>query len=249
MLVEGGCVYHALPEPVDCDDNPVILELVAVQDTECGGSEGMIEVLASGGEGPYVFRLGNAGLQAETQFRGLSAGVYEITASDANNCMATMEVTVKNLEGMNLKVETTIAGCFDTQGKITVTPEGGEQPYMFRLGNGAFQDENVFGNLSHGQYTVTARDASGCEVTQITRVRSGISFSQSIKPIIEENCAISGCHNGSQFPDFRVFRNIQDNASRIKDQVVTRTMPQDGELSQDEIDLIVCWVDDGAPNN
>lgn len=76
-----------------------------------------------------------------------------------------------------------------------------------------------------------------------------ISFDLTIFPLIQQNCAINDCHGGNQFPDFREFSVVQENAQRIKQQVVNRTMPPDQSLTQAQIDSIVCWVDNGTPQN
>lgn len=73
------------------------------------------------------------------------------------------------------------------------------------------------------------------------------SFANDIKPIIDSNCI--SCHNGTQFPDLRTYQGVSTNAGIVKIQVVNRTMPIGGSLTNDEIDLISCWVDNGAPNN
>jgi hypothetical protein len=125
----------------------------------------------------------------------------------------------------------------------------GSSPFFFKINGGEFQTGNTFTNLSQGEYIVTVKDATSCEAGQNIKIKSGTSFSSTISPIIQNNCAISGCHSGSQFPDMRVFKNIQDNASRIKTQTSARTMPLNGTLTQTQIDAIACWVDDGAVEN
>ena len=74
-----------------------------------------------------------------------------------------------------------------------------------------------------------------------------VLYQSAIRPIIEGVCI--ECHNGSQLPDFRTFEAVQQNALKIKQQVVARTMPQVGTLSNTEIEAISCWVDQGAKNN
>ncbi len=75
-----------------------------------------------------------------------------------------------------------------------------------------------------------------------------ISFSLDVKPIIDNNCI--SCHNGTQqLPDLRTFNGISTNASRVRTQVVTRRMPLNGSLSDEQIELIRCWIDNGALNN
>ena len=76
-----------------------------------------------------------------------------------------------------------------------------------------------------------------------------VSYASDISPIISTNCAISGCHAGSQFPDLRIFSNVQSNANTIKSLTQSRAMPKKGSLTPAEISLIGCWVDNGAPDN
>jgi uncharacterized membrane protein len=97
---------------------------------------------------------------------------------------------------------------------------------------------------------MVAMDAAGCRVTKSIHVASKTSFSNDISPIISTNCAISGCHKGtSGLPDFSTLKNIQASASAIKTQTVSRSMPIGKTLTDDEISVIACWVNDGAPNN
>ncbi len=79
------------------------------------------------------------------------------------------------------------------------------------------------------------------------------SFSLSIAPIIESNCAISGCHVvGQQQPAFLTYEQISSFAGNIKSRTSNGTMPPPGSgnhIEQSEIDKIACWVDAGAPDN
>ena len=81
----------------------------------------------------------------------------------------------------------------------------------------------------------------------------GTSFSITIEPIITSNCAVSGCHvNGQQQPTLETYAQISSNAAKIKARTSNGTMPPSTSglvLTQDEIDAIGCWVDEGAPRN
>lgn len=246
-----ACVYNELPQPIDCGANPLTVELVSVVHTECGQQTGSLEVVASGGRGgPWNYRLGDEGeFQSTGIFAGLGAGTYEIVVNDNSGCTSSLEVTILNAAGLNLSVAMSPSGCLANEGSITVNASDGTPPYSYRLDDGEFQEQNVFEGLSSGRHTVRALDASGCEVTQQVRVFSGVSFEKDVKSIISTNCAITGCHNGTQFPDLRSFQITQEYAPLIKVQVVSRGMPLEGALSQEEINTIVCWVDDGAPAN
>lgn len=244
-----GCEEETVDEPVDCNVNPVEVQLSSVEHSNCGATDGEVTLSATGGNGKYKFAIDGGTAQESGVFAGLGAGTYEVTATDGNNCSSTMEVEVLNMEGLNIDVESADSGCKTTQGGVTVTAFDGNEPYAYKLGDAAFSTSNTFSGLGSGDYPLTVRDASGCEVNQTVKVRSGVSFDASISPIIENKCAVSGCHNGSQAPDLRVFKNIHDNAGTIKTVTGNGSMPQNGTLTQNEKDLIACWVDDGALDN
>lgn len=76
---------------------------------------------------------------------------------------------------------------------------------------------------------------------------SQISFAYTIKPIIDNNCL--QCHNGSQFPDLRIYESVSQNAAAVKSETAAKRMPIGGSLTTEEINAISCWVDNGAKNN
>jgi hypothetical protein len=249
VLSWQACEYEVLPADVNCEENPVAIALVSADDSQCALKDGRVEVVATGGAGSYSYRLGEGEPQESPVFENLGAGLYEITATDENGCSATMEVTVLNSNGMNISFTTTDSGCNGSEGTLTVDAFDGTEPYLFKLEGGSFSENATFTDLAQGEYDLTVSDAIGCEVVQTVKIRSGISFDTSISAIIENSCAINDCHNGSQFPDFRVFKNIHDNAAQIKALTGDRSMPQEGTLTQAEINMIACWVDDGALDN
>ena len=77
------------------------------------------------------------------------------------------------------------------------------------------------------------------------------SYSANVKGIIESKCAIEGCHARGK-GDFRVFENFkrEADAGEIKEMVITKkAMPPNGPLSTTELQLINCWLKDGAKQN
>ena len=77
-------------------------------------------------------------------------------------------------------------------------------------------------------------------------------FSADVNPIIQNSCAISGCHGSgsSNGPgSLLTFDQIKNAASQVKSAVVTKAMPQGSTLSNTQIQTISCWVDNGALNN
>ena len=143
----------------------------------------------------------------------------------------------------------TPAPCGERSGGLTAVASGGSGGYRFKINDGPFQESGVFNNLKPGIYTVTVIDDLNCTKAVETTITSGISFQASIRPIIERSCAIPACHDGTGNISYLVFENIKKNPADIKNRTQTRNMPKTGTLTDAEIELIACWVDDGAPNN
>ncbi len=243
-----ACTYDVVPAPEDCSDPPVI-QLISVEDASCGVASGAIQVQASAGEAPYVFRINGEGANAEGKFNNLKAGNYSVTVADNKGCTHTLEVQVNNQDGLNVTVETTEAACGTAEGSIRIHAEGGEEPYQFKLDQQAFQSSSTFAQLLPGSYEITAQDANGCEVVQSVQLSSGVAFEQ-VEAIIKTNCAVSNCHDGTTSPDFRQQEVIRQKAERIGDRTGNKTMPPSSsgkKLSDEEIAHIACWVGDGAP--
>lgn len=139
-------------------------------------------------------------------------------------------------------------------GRITVTvpsPSG----ITYSLDGTNFQTSNVFSNLRNGNYTVRAKTSAGCVTTTSTTIgvkAEGPLFA-AVKPVIIANCAVSGCHNGSQSPNYTVDCNIASSALSVKaravDQAGTSTqMPQPprAALSVADRNKITAWVSAGG---
>jgi hypothetical protein len=76
-----------------------------------------------------------------------------------------------------------------------------------------------------------------------------ISWQEDILPIMQASCATTGCHDGISRRDWTDYDEVKEYATSIKSKTVDRSMPFDGPLPQEQIDMIACWVDGGALNN
>jgi hypothetical protein len=84
-----------------------------------------------------------------------------------------------------------------------------------------------------------------------------VSFNKHIKPIIVNKCVVchvSGTSSGAP-GDFNNYSELKTKADAglIKARVIDQTpsvMPQGGPpLPQEQLDMIKCWLEAGAPNN
>ncbi|HEU5290735.1 MAG TPA: hypothetical protein VFU05_08850 [Cyclobacteriaceae bacterium] len=240
-FIVQSCKYDDLP---GCDPT-ITLQIVRREPSDCAVPSGLIEVSVSGGDG-FRFRLNDNSPQNEPIFSNLSAGNYTVTAI-SGPCEYAVTASVENQNGFQVDVARTPSGCQTSNGSLTVSAIGGTPPFMYQLNGDSFQQSNVFSNLANGNYLVLTRDATGCDFSLTATIPSGVDFS-SVSQIVQNNCAVSQCHNGSQFPKLTTYSEIQENASRIRTQVSSRRMPPlaRSPLTQQQIDAIICWIDDGA---
>lgn len=81
-----------------------------------------------------------------------------------------------------------------------------------------------------------------------------VSYRNEIQPIINNNCAIAGCHvqggtGVGLYENYTQTKASVDKGTFFERVVVQKTMPPSEPLSQCQIDHIKQWVNNGAPNN
>jgi large repetitive protein len=142
-----------------------------------GKTDGSITSVLTGGTG-YTFSLNGGSYQASNIFNSLGAGNYTVTAKHANGCNFTLQVTVGETDpcaGVTVAITTTQTDptLNQTNGKITATASGGTG-FTYSLNGGTLQSSGSFTGLAAGNYTVTAKNSSGCTGT-IQVVLAGVN--------------------------------------------------------------------------
>jgi len=243
-----GCTSEKEPLPDLCE-NPPELSLVATSTASCNQNDGSLTAVGTGGTGNLLYSIDGGPGQASTTFNDLAAGSYLIAVTDDNGCFSDLQVSIVNEDGLNANFIIVDTECEENLGSILVQVSGAMGHVQYKLNEGGFQNSNSFANLPQGGYTVTVRDNTGCEIEQEVDIKTDATFGD-VELIIQNNCTIDGCHDGSQTPDLRGANNIIGNASLIKQRTGNRTMPTGGgSLTDEEIATIACWVDDGASGN
>ncbi|MBX2916953.1 MAG: hypothetical protein KF856_16910 [Cyclobacteriaceae bacterium] len=259
LLIYSGCSSNDEPKPVDCTITDLAITLTSKSNpASCNTNNGSIVVSATGGEGPYQFKLNSGTFAATSTFNDLGAGSFTVVVKDANACERTLSAIVLAAPTSPVAGASTVAAhtnCLSPNGSITANVTGGTPPYEYKIGSESFVSSNIFGQLKAGNYTITVQDAAGCSIfiNDIVTSNTGVSFQTQINTILQTRCSLSGCHNGDNGANrnWTIFTNVQSNAANIKSRTGSRSMPPAGaqQLTQDQIDLIACWVDSGAQNN
>lgn len=101
---------------------------------------------------------------------------------------------------------------------------------------------------------------SSCTSDKITPTPSAcpdiVSFSTQIQPMINANCATSGCHNvsGPGIPALTNYSEVEANAESIltviRQENTPSPMPQGApKLADSLIQQVACWISQGKLNN
>lgn len=157
----GGCtgeVTCSVGEPTQ------LLANCVPTDVQCnGGSDGQLDITASGGTSPYDFDL-NGTTNTTGIFTGLTAGTYIVTVTDANGCTVDVTCTINEPIALATSCTANDATCFgNSDGSATAVPTGGTPSYGFTWSNGG--NTNPQTNLAAGTYSYTVTDANGCTIT------------------------------------------------------------------------------------
>lgn len=132
----------------------------------CNGDDsGAVQLTVSGGTAPYTYEWSDGSTTANLE--DVTAGSYSVVVRDANDCEIQESFTITEPDSplsINLTREnaTTAQNCADGTAIAAVT--GGTAPYTYLWSNGA--TVATISNLADGTYSVTVKDANGCEITQ-----------------------------------------------------------------------------------
>jgi len=165
---DNGCVKDT---SIIITDPPLLTLSETHVDLTCfGAADGAIDLTVSGGTGVVnVSWTGPSFTSSNEDISGLDAGQYDVTATDANGCTATLSVTLNQPGDMIANGTTTDLTCFNTlDGAIDLTPSGGDGVYTYTWTstNVGFVDPGTedLSNLDSATYCVHIEDGNTCSI-------------------------------------------------------------------------------------
>lgn len=206
----GGCTGRS--------ENSIIMPstnlnygLYIVNSSNCGDARngvGKIFITGLTGVAPYTYLwsssspslLLNGQSLTGTSLTGLTAGVYNVTVTDSQNCTFTQTAQVVSVPPVKLsEITPTPPTCFSPNGKIDITIQDGTPPYRFYIPELSYIDISydqtyTFTGLYGGVYNITVTDSSLCSFTTQVTLTQPNSFAVTSINITNSSC---GNNNGS----------------------------------------------------
>lgn len=224
---DGNCPCET--ESIVIHENPNILDFdfYVINNPSCSQSSGKIYITGLTGTPPYYFQWSPAvGGTGSTFVTGLTQGSYNVTVTDANNCILNKVTFVSGATPISLMSYTlTPPSCFSADGSITFSITGGSAPYFYLLSNGdsvtSYSTSVTFSNIGAGSYTLTATDVSLCSFSTTADVFVPRSFS-----LVSENVTNSQCSYNSGSIEVRLLGGTPPfiySLSNISGNTITNT--------------------------
>ncbi|MBS4064108.1 MAG: T9SS type A sorting domain-containing protein [Chitinophagaceae bacterium] len=150
------------------------------------GAIGSASVLAAGGTAPYTYLWSNGATTDEIS--NLTAGVYNVTVTDANGCTTTAYYEVTQPTLLTASINNSSTACSNI---ATVTANGGTPGYSYLWSNGS--TSATISGVPAGTYSVTFTDANGCTATASINLTVAEAFNPSASVT---NITCFGANNG-----------------------------------------------------
>jgi len=94
---------------------------------------------------------------------------------------------------------------------------------------------------------------AGGDIGSNTDSGARVSYISDIRPILDTNCQVSGCHGSNPgIPSWATYETVSASAGSIKSRTGSGSMPPASSgksVTDEQVQLIADWVDDGAQNN
>ena len=172
--------------PIECEMGLIISNF---SNETCVGNDGSFTLSATNASLPVSYDNGN-GPSDNPIFSNLSAGVYNIVATDAAGCSVSLSVAITRQSTPTLSVvATTNENCGLFDGSVSLFASGGQGPYIYEMEGGRISRLPAFNNLSAGEYTFHVIDANNCRATETVSIQSIGGIDVTVADMRSDNCS------------------------------------------------------------
>lgn len=168
---------------------PVVLAATTSPPKCAGDANGVIQVQATGGVGPFQFHW-STGLNLP-DLSGIMAGQYTVTVSDAAACTEVLTLQLgEPLPLISAGIQASSACPGEANGSAAFLGAAqGTPPYALHWSNNA--STSNLGNIAAGNYQLSITDANGCTLVE------NIDVPAFLAPTIAENVVDVSCFGGN----------------------------------------------------
>jgi Concanavalin A-like lectin/glucanases superfamily/SprB repeat/Secretion system C-terminal sorting domain len=173
-----------------------------VQNVKCNGTAtGIVSVSNPvGGTPPYSYKWNTNPFQNTQLATNVPAGVYTVTVTDNNGCIATAVATVTEptkITNVQASVVKNVQCRGEANGSATVTdPRGGTPPYTYQWNTFPVQNTQTAINLKVGTYIVTVSDSMGCQTETAVSISQPDAPLSITNPKVEQHITCYGLSDG-----------------------------------------------------
>jgi gliding motility-associated-like protein len=170
-------------------DTPIVRILDAIP---CHGMTGRLEIVASGGSGPYTYSWNGASFTPTNYISSAPAGTYQVTIRDNNGCESSGSYFFDEPDPLLVTASLdSNAICYNssTGGASVKSISGGTSPYRYVWTKGTNQ---YFGSnltkMPAGTYYLVATDNNGCIDSTSVTINQPLQVQASYKVLKEIKC-------------------------------------------------------------
>ncbi len=128
---------------------------------------------------------------------------------------------------------------------VTAVPPGDDYQFISWIG-----DTNYVEQVGQSETIVNMPEMPISIEATFEELVYVVSFKNDILPMFQKHCSTPGCHDAAFTTPLTNYQEIWEARISSRNQIVSRIMPSSGPpLTQEQIDLYVAWVNQGAKNN
>ena len=184
-----------------------------VNNVSCfGADDATIEVTPQGNPGDYTYMWSHSfnNTRLETN---LISGAYTVTITDSAGCEREQLFFIEEPDAITFENVSVVHETSNSKGSFSFDAVGGAGEFEFSLDNNIWQTVSFFGNLDAGNYTLYARDSSGCvrDTTIEVKLNSSINEAELINISIYPTLVSSNLNiqvNGNETFDLNMYSSL-----------------------------------------